>query len=79
MKISTLIEDGSEAGSEAGSAVRGEHGLSLHIETAGQRILFDVGASSLFIDNAAKLGVDIAAAADTLERQLVASGIAPPA
>lgn len=57
MKIFTLIEDGSEAG----SAVRGEHGLSLHIETAGQRILFDVGASSLFIDNAAKLGVDIAA------------------
>ena len=36
-----------------------EHGLSLYIETNGKKILFDVGASSLFYENAKKLNVDI--------------------
>jgi len=37
-----------------------EHGLSLYIETAKHKILFDVGASELFFQNAKKFGVNIA-------------------
>lgn len=37
-----------------------EHGLSLYIETTKNKILFDVGASGLFLENAKKLGVKIA-------------------
>ncbi len=37
-----------------------EHGLSLLIETKKHKILFDTGASDLFIDNAEKMGEDIA-------------------
>ncbi|NLT96310.1 MAG: MBL fold metallo-hydrolase [Clostridia bacterium] len=36
-----------------------EHGLSLYIETSNHKILFDVGASRLFLENAEKLNVDI--------------------
>jgi len=36
-----------------------EHGLSLYIEALGRRILFDTGASPLFIDNARKMEVDL--------------------
>lgn len=36
-----------------------EHGLSLYIETNGRKILFDVGASGLFLENAKKLNVNI--------------------
>lgn len=37
-----------------------EHGLSLYIETGDHRILFDLGKSRLFLENAEKMGVDIA-------------------
>ncbi len=37
-----------------------EHGLSLYLETKDHSILFDVGASDLFLENAKKLGVTIA-------------------
>lgn len=38
-----------------------EHGLCLYIETERHRILFDTGASGLFVENAAKMGVDLSA------------------
>lgn len=36
-----------------------EHGLSLYIETAHHKILFDAGQSAAFADNAARMGVDL--------------------
>lgn len=36
-----------------------EHGLSLYIEAAGKRILFDAGQTGIFADNAEKLGIDL--------------------
>ena len=38
-----------------------EHGLSLYIEAAGLRILFDAGQTGAFADNAEKLGVGLSA------------------
>ena len=38
-----------------------EHGLSLYIEACGKRILFDMGQSGLFSENAASLGIDLSA------------------
>jgi 7,8-dihydropterin-6-yl-methyl-4-(beta-D-ribofuranosyl)aminobenzene 5'-phosphate synthase len=37
-----------------------EHGLSLYIESGKHKILFDTGGSGVFLENAAKLGVNIA-------------------
>ena len=37
----------------------GEHGLSVYIETAGKKILFDTGASDLFAQNAEFLNIDL--------------------
>jgi 7,8-dihydropterin-6-yl-methyl-4-(beta-D-ribofuranosyl)aminobenzene 5'-phosphate synthase len=39
---------------------RGEAGLSLYMETAGKKILFDTGLSGLFLTNAQKMGIDCA-------------------
>jgi len=36
-----------------------EHGLSLYIEAKGKKILFDLGASDLFLKNAEKLNINI--------------------
>lgn len=36
-----------------------EHGLSLYIVTNEYRILFDMGQTALFAENAEKLGVDL--------------------
>ncbi len=55
MLIKTLVENTSIS-KDFGS----EHGLSLYIETKSHKILFDVGASELFLQNAKKLGVNIA-------------------
>lgn len=37
----------------------GEPGVSYYIEEGGKRILFDTGYSDVFLQNAAKLGIDI--------------------
>ena len=46
MKVTVLSENTSKSGLPT------EHGLSLYIETEKHRILFDFGASDLFIRNA---------------------------
>lgn len=53
MKIWVLMENTALEGFAA------EHGLSLYIEAAGQRILFDMGQSEAFAHNAEKLGIDL--------------------
>ena len=53
MKLTVLAENTSKTGLAA------EHGLSLFIETNKHKILFDFGASTLFSENAGKLGVDL--------------------
>ena len=54
MIIKTLVENTSLK-----DDLKSEHGLSLYVETKKHRLLFDVGASGAFIQNAEKLGVDI--------------------
>lgn len=39
--------------------IKNEHGMSLHVKTDKESILFDTGASSIFLENAQKLGIDI--------------------
>lgn len=56
MRITALTENTTE-----NSNLDTEHGLSLYIETENHRILFDMGQTDLFADNAKKLGVDISA------------------
>ena len=54
MRIKVLAEDTS-----SNSSMKSEHGLSLYIETMGKKILFDTGASNLFLENAEKMGISI--------------------
>ncbi len=54
MIIKTLVEN-TALSKNFGS----EHGLSLYIEANSRKILFDVGASDLFLENAKKLNIDI--------------------
>ena len=53
-KITTLVEN-----CVYGRQLRAEHGLSLYIETPEYNILFDTGASDLFIHNAHILNIDL--------------------
>ena len=41
--------------------LKGEWGLCIYIEYNGQNILLDAGASDLFAENAARLGMDLKA------------------
>jgi len=59
MKITVLIENGTCAVNPA--HVKPEHGISLYIETQGKKILFDVGKTDRFYENARKLGIDLSA------------------
>ena len=56
MKITVLAENTSECG------LRAEHGLSLFVETNGIKFLFDSGQTTLFFENAVRLGIDISRA-----------------
>jgi 7,8-dihydropterin-6-yl-methyl-4-(beta-D-ribofuranosyl)aminobenzene 5'-phosphate synthase len=55
VKITTLIENRADEN----SFLYNEHGLSFFIETDDINIIFDMGQSSKFIDNANKLNVDL--------------------
>ena len=54
MRITVLVED-----TYGSPSLGSEHGFSLYIETRGKNILFDMGESRLFLENAEKLGLDI--------------------
>ncbi|MBR7162097.1 MAG: MBL fold metallo-hydrolase [Clostridia bacterium] len=56
MKITALLENTSQ-----NPNVKTEHGLSLYIETETGTILFDMGQSTLFAENARALGIDLRA------------------
>lgn len=54
MRIVTLIVNDT-----MDRCLKAEHGLSLYIETGEYKILFDVGQSTGFAENASKLGIDL--------------------
>jgi len=54
MKIISVIENSSQ-----GNDFAFEHGLCVYVETRKHKLLLDTGASSLFIDNAYRLGIDL--------------------
>ena len=56
MKITCLLEN-TASSPASGTHIGAEHGLSLYIETANRRILFDMGQTSLFAHNAEALGI----------------------
>ena len=65
MKITCLTENTS-----VNDDIKAEHGLSLFIETNEHRILFDMGQTELFSENADKLGV----ALDTADIAVLSHG-----
>jgi len=54
MKVSVLTEN-----TVYKRGFLGEHGLSLFIETAEEKYLFDTGQSGVFLHNAEKLKIDL--------------------
>lgn len=55
MKVTVLLEN-----TVCRDDVKCAHGLSMYAETDVHRILFDMGPNAMFLENAEKLGVDIA-------------------
>ena len=55
MKITFLSDNKTE-----NSLCTAEWGLSILIESQGNKVLFDVGASPIFAGNAKNLGIDLA-------------------
>lgn len=55
VKLTTLVDNHALATSD----LKSEHGFSCFIEVGPVRILFDTGMSSLFLQNAEMLGVDL--------------------
>jgi len=56
MKVTVLVEN-----TPKDASIKAEHGLSFYIEACGKTILLDAGQGSLFLENAALLGRDLAA------------------
>ena len=56
MIVKTLVEN-----TTVTDEFRGEHGLSVYLENEENRILVDLGDSSLYAENAAKMNVDLSA------------------
>lgn len=54
MKITTLVEN-----TTSNENLSCEHGLSLYIETDNHKILFDMGQTDMFAENAQKLSIDL--------------------
>lgn len=54
MRVTALTENRSSGD------LLGEHGLSVYVEYLGKKYLLDTGSTGLFLDNAKKLGIDIA-------------------
>lgn len=54
MKITCLAENTAKDG-----RFGKEHGLSLYIQTRDHNILFDMGQTTLYLENARKLGIDL--------------------
>lgn len=54
MKVTVLLEDRTQR-----EDMRCAHGLSLHIEAAGRKLLFDMGPDASFAENAGILGIDL--------------------
>lgn len=54
MQIISLIENTTE-----NNELTAEHGLSLYIETCHHKILFDMGQTEKYAENAKKLGIDL--------------------
>ena len=54
MRIVSLVEN-----TTVNDNIGSEHGLSLYIETSKHKILFDMGQTDLFLQNAKKLGIDL--------------------
>ena len=57
MKITVLMEN-----STPSDRICARHGLSLFLETATHRVLFDMGPDAAFLDNARALSIDVATA-----------------
>lgn len=55
MRITTLLEN-----TTLSADLKQKHGLCLYIESGENKILFDVGPDEKFLQNAMKLGIDIA-------------------
>ena len=55
MKVKVLVENTSVS-----SKYKSKHGLCLYIQTAKHTILFDLGTNGLFLENARKMGINIA-------------------
>lgn len=55
MKVKVLVENTSVS-----SKYKSKHGLCLYIQTAKHKILFDLGSNGLFLENAHKMGINIA-------------------
>jgi 7,8-dihydropterin-6-yl-methyl-4-(beta-D-ribofuranosyl)aminobenzene 5'-phosphate synthase len=55
MKLTVLTENTTH------TELAAEHGLSLYLEINGRKILFDMGQSNIFADNARRMNIDLSA------------------